>query len=83
MAIDIFPLCLASLRHPAGNTPLSEGKPCITMYQNDVSCTSAFLLFRPWVFSRALGYGGTDEASVNTVVQVWALVEVRGTCSGD
>ena len=29
MAIDIFSLWHASLRHPAGNTPLLEGEPCV------------------------------------------------------
>ena len=34
MAIDNFPLWHASLRHPAGNIPLYEGEPCITMYKS-------------------------------------------------
>ena len=32
MAIDIFPLWHASLRHPAGNIPLPEGEPCLYTY---------------------------------------------------
>ena len=42
MAIDIFPLWHASLRHPVGNTPLSEGEPGIAMYRCVFCGTWAF-----------------------------------------
>ena len=40
-----------------------------------------FFLFRPRVFSRVLG-SGARRARPNSTTQVWALAEVRGTCSG-
>ena len=42
--------------------------------------TSAFFLFQPRVFSRALGSGARREAA-RTPRRKWALAEVRGTCS--
>ena len=36
------------------------------MYNNDLSWTSAILLFRPRFFSLALGLRGTQEARVST-----------------
>ena len=55
MAIDNFPLWHASLRHPAGNIPLPEGEPCMTMYKCVFLALRHFFLFWPRVFSRALG----------------------------
>ena len=55
MTIDNFPLWHANLRHPAGNMPLPEGEPCITMYKCVFLALRHFLLFRPRVFYRALG----------------------------
>ena len=49
MAIDIFPLWHASLRHPAGNTPLPEGEPCLYTYVCEF-----FVCFRTFLFVRAL-----------------------------
>ena len=54
----------------------------ITMYKCFLLSLRHFFLFRPHVFSRALGSVARREPTRNTTAQVWALAEVRGTCSG-
>ena len=55
MAIDIFPLWHASLRHPAGNTPLPEGQHCMNMYKmHFFSGMLHFFLPAAGFFSRSL-----------------------------
>ena len=49
MAIDNFPLWHASLRQPAGNTPLLEGEPFMYTYICDF-----FVCFGSYLFVRAL-----------------------------
>ena len=48
MAIDVFPMWHASLRHPAGNTPLPEGEPCMYTY-----ICEFFVCVRTYLFVRA------------------------------
>ena len=60
MAFDKFPLWHVSLRHPAGNTPLSEGEPCITVYKCVILQIGIFSLSAA-VFPRALGSVGRRE----------------------
>ena len=55
MVIDNPSLWHASLRHPAGNIPLPEGEPCITIHKCLFLAHGIFFLLRPRVFSRALG----------------------------
>ena len=58
----ILPLWHASLRHPAGNTSLPEGEPCIAMYNMNVFGTSAFIYPPPaglFSCSRLRGGQGT------------------------
>ena len=45
----IIPLWHASLRHPARNTPLPEGEPCLYTYVCEF-----FVCFRTYLFVRAL-----------------------------
>ena len=71
----------ASLRHPAGNIPLQEGEPCITMHKR------VFFAHRHFFSLPAAGIfscsrpRSTQVARPNTTAKVWALAEVRGTCS--
>ena len=68
----------ASLRHPAGTTPLPEGY----MYQMYFFCTSATSsLSAAGLFSRSR-LRGTQGGRVYTTSQVWSPVGLRGACSG-
>ena len=74
MEIDIFPLWHAILRHPAGNTPLPEGEPCMYSYNCDF-----FVFFRSYIFVRPPFEQNSkvfaEEASPDTVVEVWGRSE--------
>ena len=69
MAIDNFPLWHASLRYPAGNTPLPERDPCMYTYICDF-----FVCFRTYLFVRALSdktrSTSTQEGRPEPVVEV-------------
>ena len=61
-----------------------EGETCITMHKCIFLALRNFVLFRPWVFPRALGsVAGREQAGTppGPRAQVWALAEVHGTCS--
>ena len=45
----ILPLWHAGLRHPAGNTPLPEGEPCMYTHISEI-----FVCFRNYLFVRPL-----------------------------
>ena len=47
--LTILPLWHASLRHPAGNTPLPEGEPCMYTHISEI-----FVCFRNYLFVRPL-----------------------------
>ena len=81
MAIYKFPLCHVRLRHSAGNTPLSEGGPCIIMYESVIFEYRHFFSFGRGL-SLCSRLRGTQGARPNTKAEVWALAELRGTCSG-
>ena len=51
-------------------------------YQIDFFCTSAFFALPPAGLFSCSRLRGTQEARMNTAVQVWALAKVRGTCAG-
>ena len=51
------------------------------MYQMDLFCTSGVFALSPAGLFTCSRLRGTQEARVNTAVQVWALAEVRDTCS--
>ena len=82
MAIDIFPLWHASLRHPAGNTPLPEGQPCMNMYKmHFFSGMLHFFLPAAGFFSRSR-LRGTQGGRLYTTAQVWVPTGFLGACSG-
>ena len=59
---------------------LTRGAHC--MYVLHFFAHEQAYLFRPPVFSRALGCFGTNGGRVYSTVQVWAPAGLRGACSG-
>ena len=51
-------------------------------YKIDFFCTSAFFALPPAGLFSCSRLRVTQGARVNSAVQVWALAEVRGMCSG-
>ena len=68
---------ISGQQHPEG-----EPRTNITMYLIEFFGTLAFFSLPPASLFPCSRQRGTQEASVNTAVQVRALAEVRGTCSG-
>ena len=62
-----------TLTHP-------EGEPCISIQM--CFCTSTFVSLAAAGYFSCSRFRGTQGARPNTTAQVWALAEVRGTCSG-
>ena len=73
---------LFNLHHPGiSGKQHPEREPCIIMYLTDFFSTSTFFALPPAGLFRCARLRGTQEAQVNTAIQVRALAEVRGTCS--
>ena len=81
MGAPVFPLC--NLRHLRDLTSTTFRRGILY-----VLCAKRTFSHIPIFCSSTRGFfscprlRGTQEAHVNTAVQIWALAEVRGTCSG-